>query len=176
MYATLFLLAFIIHGSSAFSCPSDSGVYVNPDDYRSYYVCSNRCYKLDYCISPKIYFTRANQTCIPDPPDWKTRFDLSGQFKSAEKTDIFIRQEGYKIYISHETSATHYALISRYINETHAIGIQTVRQLVNNCIVVFNARIVATGNRAYCYYETLHPYSPMCDLPKNYSGNYCKTY
>jgi len=181
MYATatlflLFLLAFIFHKSNAFSCPSAGGKYVNPDDYRSYYVCSNRCYKLEYCVSPTIYFTRTNQACMPEPPDWRTRFDLSGQFRSPEQSDTFIRQEGYSIYITHETSTTHYSLIARYINETQAIGIQTVRRLVNNCIAVFNVRIVATGNREYCSYETLYPYSSICDLPGNYTGSYCKTY
>lgn len=176
MYTALFLVGFIFRIVSTFSCPSSYGTYVNPDDYRSYYVCSNFCYRVEYCSWPTIYFTRINQTCVPEPPNWQTRYDLSGQFKSAENSDTFIRQEQYSVYISHETSTTHYTVIARYINETHAVGIQTAHRLVNKCTVVFNVRIVATDTKAYCYYETLHPYSSACDLPPNYSGNYCKTY
>jgi len=176
MYAVLFLVAFVVHTVNTFSCPSSNGTFVNPDDYRSYYVCSNFCYQLAYCYSPTVYFTRVNQTCIPEPPNWQIRYNLSGQFKSGGNSDTFIRQEGYSVYISHETSTTHYKLIARYINETHSIGIQTAYQLMNKCTVVFNVRIVATNTKAFCYYETLHPYSSKCDLPENYSGNYCKTY
>jgi hypothetical protein len=176
MYATFFLLAFVIHQSDAFSCPNDNGMYVNPDDYRSYYVCSNRCSNLVSCVSPKIYFTRTNQTCVPEPPDWRTRYDLSGQFKSSDNTDVFIKQDGYQVYITHQTASTVFTVIARYINETHAIGIETAQRLVNNCIAVFDVRIVATGIGAHCFYETLHSFSSKCDLPDNYSGNYCKTY
>ncbi|CAF2496689.1 unnamed protein product [Rotaria sp. Silwood2] len=176
MYAVLFLVTFIIRANDAFLCPSSNGVYVNPDDYRSYYVCSNYCYRLEYCVSPAIYFTRTNQTCVPEPPNWQTRYDLSGQYKSTENADVFVQQQGYSVYITHETSTTHYTLIARYINETHAIGIQTVHQLVNHCITVFDVRIVATGNGAHCYYGTFHPLSSKCDLSEKYSGNYCKKY
>jgi hypothetical protein len=176
MYTTLFLLAFLIHKINAFSCPNDNGMYVNPDDYRSYYVCTNRCAKLANCVSPTVYFTRTNQACVAEPPDWRTRFDLSGQFKSSDNTDVFVQQDKYQIFITHATNPTVFKAIARYINETHAVGIQTAQRLVNNCIAVFNIRIVATGIRAHCYYETLHPFSSRCDLPEDYSGNYCKTY
>ncbi|CAF3928241.1 unnamed protein product [Rotaria sordida] len=172
MYAVVFLLVFIIRANNAFFCPSPNGTSVNPDDYRSYYVCTNYCYRLEYCLSPTIYFTRINQSCIPEPPDWRTRYDLSGQFKSNENTGVFIQQQGYTVTISHETSTAHYLLIARYINETHAIGIQTIHRLVNHCIVVLDVRIVATNNRAHCFYGTFHPLSSKCDLPETYSGNY----
>ncbi|CAF4660129.1 unnamed protein product [Rotaria sp. Silwood1] len=172
MYAGLFLLAFIIRANNAFLCPSSNGTYVNPDDYRSYYVCSNYCYRIEYCLLPTIYFTRTNQSCVPEPPNWQTRYDLSGQFTSRENVDVFIQQQGYSLSISHETSTTHNTVIARYINETHAIGIQTVHRLLNHCITVFDARVVANGNREYCYYETFHPLSSICDFPENYSGNY----
>ena len=176
MYAAIFLVAFICHTIDAFSCPSPNGTYINPDDYRSYYVCSNFCYQLEYCSPPSVYFTRINQTCIPEPPNWQARYNLTGQYKSAENTDTFIRQDKYSVYISHETSTTQHTLIARYINETHAIGIQTAHRLTNKCTVVFNVRIVATDTKAYCYYGTLHPYSSKCDLLINSSENYCKTY
>lgn len=176
MFSLFFLLVSVIPLVDAFVCPTFNGTYVNPDDYRSYYVCSNRCSNIQYCKLPGIYFTRTNQTCIPEPPDWRTRFDLSGSFRQGGNADVFIQQTRYNVYISRETLLIHSNIHARYVNETHAIGIETIHQLTNNCIAVFNARVIATGNRAFCYYGSLHPFSSQCDLPGNYSGNYCKTY
>jgi Chitin binding Peritrophin-A domain len=176
MYSLLLFLVCLTSLVDAFVCPTSNGTYVNPDDYRSYYVCSNRCPNIEYCKVPEIYFTRINQTCVPEPPNWRTRFDISGSFRLGGNADVFIQQNGYNVYISHETTSTHSKILARYINETHAIGIETVHRLMNNCIAVFNARIIGTGNRAYCYYGTLHPFSSRCDLPQNYSRDYCKTY
>ena len=176
MYGLLLFLVSFISLSDAFICPTSNGSYVNPDDYRSYYVCSNRCSIIEYCKLPGIYFTRRNQTCVSEPPDWRTRFDISGSFKIGGSSDVFIQQTGYSIYISRETISTHSKILARYINETHAVGIETVHRLMNNCIAVFNVRVIATGNRAYCYYGTLHPFSSRCDLPGNYPEDYCKTY
>ena len=176
MFRILFLLVVSISSVRTFSCPNLSGSYVNPDDYRSYYVCSNRCWKREQCSLPGIYFTRINQTCVPEPADWRPRFDISGSFKSGGSADVFIQQTGYNLYISEETISTQSIIIARYINETHALGIQTVHRLMNHCIAVFNARVIAMGNRAHCFYGTFHPYSSQCDLRTNYSGDYCKIY
>ena len=159
-----------------FSCPRANGTYINSADYRSYYECSNYCPRLIYCLSSQSYFSRTNQVCAVEPTDWTPNFDLTGQFKFDEITDIFVRQEGYNVFITYNTPTTRYFLRARYINQTHAMGIQTAHRRINNCIIVFNVRIVATGNKAYCYGENLYPLSTLCDLPNNYSGNYCKVY
>jgi hypothetical protein len=93
----LVILSSLARTTVGFSCSKSNGRFVNPDDYWSYYNCSNNCYSFEYCPSPKAYFSRIDQLCAVEPTDWQPRFDLSGQFRSDSKSGVFVRQDGYNV-------------------------------------------------------------------------------
>lgn len=172
----LSVLSIIFPVLNGFSCPKSDGKFVNPHDYRSHYICSKYCPRLEYCSPSTAYFSRTREACGPEPTDWVPSFDLSGQFTMNEITDVFVQQDGYNVIMVYETPTTRSVLRARYVNRTHAIGVRTALRLINNCVLVFDARVVANNHRSYCYYGSLHSLSTRCDLLELESENFCRTY
>jgi len=167
--AMSYLIKFVIVMSlfnaavSSFQCSRANGSYVNPDNYRTYYSCSNYCPTLLSCASHHEFYSRVKQTCVPEPADWQPRFDLTGSHGSPHT--VFVRQDGYNVFYTIDTQDTDQTFIGRYVNETQVVGITWTLRKVNNCIYGFDAHMSVTANKAYCYTETLHMFSSKCGLP-----------
>jgi hypothetical protein len=171
----LFLFYFII-GTNAFSCSNSSGIYVNPDDYQSFYVCNNYCPSLEYCQSANPYFSSNIQSCVREPNNWIPRYYLSGT-KSLDRfgNTIYVEQDGYQLLWTFDDSIVSETFTGQYINETYVRGIRTRRLLSTNCINVFNVEIIASADRNYCATRSLHPQSALCDLTYPYVSTDCPT-
>ena len=152
----------ICHVIFGFSCPSPNGNYANSDDYRYFYVCSNNCPRLVGCPSPKDYFSNTSQMCASETTDWQPDFDLTGTISSGATTK-YMRQTGYKVFLTDDDQSKEKTFLGQYINRTHIIGIQVEPRSANNCILVLNVRLVASGDRAFCHFSSIHPQSALCE-------------
>lgn len=176
IWLSLGLISSIKSTSSTF-CPTGNGTFVNPDDYRSYYVCKDFYPQLNYCSSPVAYYSRIEQKCKPEPTDWRPTFDLTGSYQTTIYPSIvFIRQDGYNVFFTRDTSTEDVTFIGRYINTTHIIGMETMVQKINNCVINYNVQMRVTNNKSYCVQNNLHPFSSKCGLNILNSFNGCYTY
>lgn len=162
LFKLLISLILMKNASTIFQCPAASGFYVNPDNYRSYYSCSNYCPSLLNCESHLDFYSRTQQICLPEPTEWQPRFDLTGSHGSPHP--YFLRQDGYNVFYTIDASDVEQTFIGRYINETQVIGIVWALRKVNNCVYSFDAAIRVTANKAYCYKDTLNNFSSKCGL------------
>ncbi|CAF3492663.1 unnamed protein product [Rotaria sp. Silwood1] len=172
----LVLLCFIIR-TNAFDCPNSTAIYTNPDDYRSFYVCNKYCPRLEYCISPNLYFSSNDQNCSVEPNNWIPRYYLTGTVQPLDEfgCQVHIRQDGYQLFATCDNSTISETYTGRYVNEIHVQGIHLRRTLATNCINVFNFQIIASADRKYCATDSLHPQSSLCDLSYPYEYTYCQT-
>jgi hypothetical protein len=147
---------------ATFQCPRANGSYVNPDDYRTYYACSNYCPSLLSCASSLDFYSRTKQACLPEPTEWQPRFDVTGSHGTTQT--VFVRQDGYNVFYTSDTQDTEQTFIGRYINETQIVGMVWALRKINNCMYSFNAQMSVTAGKAYCYKDTLHAFSSKCGL------------
>lgn len=165
-----------IIGSNAFNCSTSSGLYGNPDDYRSWYVCNNYCPSLAYCQSPTPYYSNITQGCLTEPNNWLPRYYLSGNgIVEGSTAKIYVQQDGYQLLYAFDDSITSETFNGQYINETRVLGINTRRLLATNCINVFDVELTASADRKYCATHRLHPQSALCGRIYPYEFTYCRT-
>jgi hypothetical protein len=172
----LLVLVGSIIGSNAFTCSNSSGVYGNPDDYRSFYVCKNYCPSLEYCQLPTAYYSNNIAGCVKERDTWIPRYYLSGVgTPEGFASQIYVRQDGYQLLWAFDDRTTSETFIGQYINETRVQGIHTRRVLATNCINVFDTEVIATADRKYCATHKLHPQSALCGRTYPYEFTYCRT-
>jgi hypothetical protein len=169
----LISLALISNVATTFRCPTANGSFVNPENYRSYYSCSNYCPSLLNCASHLDFYSRTQQTCQPEPTEWQPHFDLTGSHGTPHS--VFVRQDGYNVFYTVDTPDTDQTFIGRYINETQVVGIVWAVRKINNCMYSFDAEMQVTANKAYCYKDTLNKFSSKCGLTI-VSNQACYTY
>jgi hypothetical protein len=168
----LISLILISNVATTFQCPTANGSFVNPDNYRTYYSCSNYCPNLISCASHLDFYSRTEQACLPEPTGWQPHFDLTGAHTS---NTVFVRQDGYNVFYTIDSSDTEQTFIGRYVNETEVVGIVWALHKINNCVYSFNAQMRVTANKAYCYKDTLNTFSSKCGLTF-VSRDACYTY
>jgi hypothetical protein len=174
-FILLVLVASII-GSNGFICSNSSGVYGNPDDYRSYYVCKNFCPSLEYCQSSTPYYSNNTQVCLKEPDSWIPRYYLSGvTTPDGSSSQLYVRQDGYQVLWAFDDLTASETFTGRYINETRVQGIHTRKVLATSCVNLFDVELIATADRKYCATHKLHPQSALCGHTYPYEFTYCRT-
>ena len=163
---------------NAFNCVTSKNMSINPMDYRSYYMCANRCPSLKYCQPPRVYFSEESGSCIPEPDNWIPRYYLSGTVQPNRRilSIQYVRQDGYEVIWTYDDPWKSETFTGRYVNEIKIQGILLRRVLATNCINVFNVEMNATADRSFCAVQYFHPQSALCDFSSlSQSFNYCQT-
>ena len=170
-------LCWYIIETDAFTCSNSSGIYVNSNDYQSFYVCNKYCPYLEYCESPNTYFSSNNHSCSSEPNNWVPRYYLTGisPISDGSGATLYVQQDGYKLVWTLDSSTISETFTGQYINETHVRGVHLRRLLSTNCINVFNVQVIASADRKFCGTYTLHPQSATCDFSYPYIYTNCRT-
>ncbi|CAF1478041.1 unnamed protein product [Adineta steineri] len=165
----------IIQGS--YSCAQTNGTFKNDDDFRSYYVCTNYCDRLEYCTKTTEYYSSLERICKTDGFLWIPAYSLTGVQEVTPNVQYrHFQQSNYDLYWSSETKNHQFTFTGRYINETQVVGTEIILSLKNKCILVRDVQLTVKGTKSFCTTNIENRYSMKCELPPNYAFSGCINY
>lgn len=163
-----FIIMTLAVTNASYNCPTANGTARNDNDYRSYHVCTNQCDRLHYCPNPNEYFTVIQEKCQNSNLDWVPAYDLTGiQSLVPLVQPRYIQQSNYDLNWVSETKTHKFTFIGRYINETHAVGTETILSYMKKCILIQDIQLTARNTRSFCVTARRNPYSMSCSTPSN---------
>lgn len=160
---------------NAFDCNNSDGLYANPNDYQSYYVCEKNCPYLHFCPMENPYFSSTTHNCSSTPNDWIPWYYLSGKEVQPDGSVLYVQQDGHRVLWTFDDSTQSSTFTGRYVNATHVRGIELRRVLTTNCINLFNVELIASADRTFCNTYSLDIQSSLCDITYPYDVSYCRT-